>query len=64
MLLFKIKKIIDIIIDRQQDPKIILATNILSKYKANTVSILNKKPKAENIIVSFKTPILSFKFIN
>ena len=59
-----IKKTIDTIIERQQDPNIILATSILSKYRANTVNILNKNPNAENIIVSFKTPILSFRLIN
>ena len=43
-----IKNAIDIIIDRQHDPKITLATNKVSKYNANTVNILNKKPKAAN----------------
>ena len=55
-----IKKTIDIIIDKQQDPKIILATNIFSRYSAKTVNILNKNPNAENIIVYFKTFILLF----
>ena len=54
----------DTIIERQQDPNIILAISILSKYSAKTVNILNKNPNAENIIVSFKTPTLSFRLIN
>ena len=59
-----IKNAIDIIIDRQHDPKITLAKNKVSKYNANTVSILNKKPKAANIIVHLRIDILLLKLIN
>ena len=59
-----IKKTIDIIIDKQQEPNINLAISKLSKYRANTVSILNKKPNAANIMQYFITTILLSKFIN
>ena len=59
-----IKKIIDSIIDKQHDPKITLAIKILSRYKPKTVSILNKKPNAPNIIANLITLILAFKLIN
>ena len=59
-----IKKIIDIIIDRQHEPKITLAVNTSSRYKAKTVNILNKKPKAANLIVHLKTEIQLLKLIN
>ena len=54
----------DIIIDKQHEPKITLATKIVFKYKAKTVSILNKKPKAANKIVHFKSVILPLKLMN
>ena len=42
---FSNKKSIEIIIDKQQDPKINLAIKTSFKYRPNTVSILNKKTK-------------------
>ena len=45
---------IDIIIDIQHDANINLAINKVSKYKPNTVSILNKKPKLAAPIAYFK----------
>ena len=59
-----IKNAIDIIIDKQQDPNMTLATNKVSRYSANTVNILNKNPKAANIIVHLKIDIRLLKFIN
>ena len=59
-----IKNIIEIIIDKQQDPKITLAINSSSKYRANTVNMLNKKPKAANNIVHLKIEIRLLKFKN
>ena len=59
-----IKKIIDIIIDKQHDPKITLAKKTSSKYRANTVNILNKKPNAPNIIDHLSKVILPLKLIN
>ena len=50
--------------DKQQDPKITLARKTSSKYSANTVSILNKKPNAANNIVHLKRVILPLRFIN
>ena len=59
-----IKKIIEIIIDKQQEPKITLAIKTSSKYNAKTVNILNKNPKAANKIVHLKRLILELKFKN
>ena len=42
------------IIQIQQDAKLNLAKKTKSKYKSKTVSILNKKPKAENPITNFR----------
>ena len=44
----------DIIIEIQQHAKISLAITTLSKYKPNTVIILNKKPKLAAPIAYFK----------
>ena len=52
------------IIDKQHDPKITLAKKTSSKYNANTVNMLNKKPNAANNIVHLKSVILPLKFIN
>ena len=60
----RIKNIIDIIIDKQHDPKINLATIKLSRYKAKTVNMLKRNPKAANKIVHLKRVILPLKFIN
>ena len=46
----KIEKIMQI----QQKAKLNLAKKTKSKYKSKTVSILNKKPKAENPITNFR----------
>ena len=50
--------------ERQHDPKINRAIKISFKYKPKTVIILNKKPKAANIIVHRNNVILPLKFIN
>ena len=50
--------------DRQQDAKINLAINKVSKYRAKTVSILNKKPNAANIMQYLITTILLSKFMS
>ena len=42
------------IIQIQHEAKLNLANKTKSKYKSNTVSILNKKPKAENPITNFR----------
>ena len=52
------------IIDRQHDPKIILAISTSSRYRAKTVSILKRKPKAANKIVHLNRVILPLKLIN
>ena len=38
----------------QQDAKLNLANKTKSKYKSKTVSILNKKPNAENPMTNFR----------
>ena len=50
--------------DKQQEAKIILAKKTSSKYKANTVPILNRKPNAANRIENLNTFTLLFKLIN
>ena len=50
--------------ERQQEANIILAEKTSFKYKAKTVPILNKKPKAANNIENFSTLILLLRLIN
>jgi hypothetical protein len=52
------------IIDKQHDPKIILATKSSSKYRAKTVSILKRKPKDAKRIVHLNKVIRPLRFIN
>ena len=60
----RMKNCIDKIKDKQHEPKMNLAKNRLSKYRAKTVIILNKKPKLANPRVNFIHLTLSFKFIS
>jgi ribosomal protein L23 len=61
---FSNKKSIDIIIDKQQEPKINLAIKTSFKYRPNTVNILNKKPNAANMIVQRSSVIRPLKLMN